>query len=101
MKLMEGAEWVLKPHVVNVKRGLAKVNIFRIRSGYSIPVIHAIKDNVEISIRGIDIGENYMVEVFHPGDDGHVVIKGKKMGNKYIINVPVKRECAMVHLKKI
>jgi hypothetical protein len=101
MKLMEGAEWVLKPHVVNVKKGVAKVNLFKIKSGYSIPVVHALEDNIKVRLKGIDAGKDYIIEVFHPGEKEPVVIQGKTEGDEYILNVPVKRKCAMVHLKKI
>ena len=101
MKLMEGAEWVLKPHVVNVKKSAAKANLFKIKSGYSIPVVHALEDNIEVRLKGIDAGKDYIIEVFHPGVKEPVVIQSRTEGDEYILNVSVKRKCAMVHLKKI
>jgi hypothetical protein len=101
MKLMEGAEWVLKPHVVQVENGVAKVNLFKIESGYSIPVVHASVDTVEVRLNGLDIGNGYILEVFHPGARVPVVITANKHRNEYLMKVPVHRKCAMVYLKRI
>lgn len=101
MNLMQGAEWVLKPHVVSVAKSRAKVNLFKIKSGYSIPVTHAAEDTIEVTLKNMDIGEDYIIEVFHPGENEPVIIEGNPEGLKYIIRVPVKRKCAMVHLKRI
>jgi len=99
MKLMEGAEWVLKPHVISTKEGEAKVNLFKIPSGYSIPVVHAAKDIVLVRLKGIDIGKITSAEVYHPGADAPVLIPVTAHGDEYELSVPVKRKCAMVHLK--
>ena len=82
-------------------KGAAKANLFKIESGYSIPVVHAVEDNIEVRLKGVDAGKDYLIEVFHPGVKEAVVIQGKPEGEDYILNVPVIRNCAMVHLKKI
>jgi len=66
-----------------------------------VPVVYASQDNIEVHLKGIKVGNNYIVEVFHPGVKEPVVIQLKTDGDEYILNVPVKRKCAMVHLKKI
>jgi hypothetical protein len=101
MKLMEGAEWVLKPHVISISKGEAKVNLFKIPSGYSIPIVHATKDTVLVRLKGIDLGKIFVAEVFHPGTETPVLINVTANGDEYVLSVPVKRKCAMVHLKLV
>ncbi len=100
MKLMQKAEWVLKPHVISAGKGEAKVNLFKNPSGYSIPVVHATKDMVQLHLKGIDIGDGFSSEVFHPGEKKPVIISAQTKGDAYSLNVPVKIKCAMVHLRK-
>lgn len=100
MKLTEGAEWVLKPHVVRAEKGDAKVNLFKIQSGYSMPVVHASSDTVQVRLKDMNIGKDFKIEVFHPGEDKPIMIRGRKKEDDYILDVPVKRKCAMVHLRE-
>jgi len=101
MKLMEGSEWVLKPHVISTQDGKAKVNLFKIPSGYSIPVVHATQDTVLVRLKGIDIGKLTSADVYHPGAAVPVRIQITAHDDELEMSVPVKRKCAMVHLKLV
>ncbi len=99
MKLMQGREWVLKPHVASSKDQLAKVNVFKIRGGYSIPVVYAEKDNIELVLNDLDgLKERFSCLAYHPGSDQPVEVAYKKEGKMITLNVPVIRGCAMLYL---
>ena len=99
MKLMQGREWVLKPHVVSVKDQMAKVNIFKIKDGYSIPVVYGKKDNIELNINDLDgLKDGFSCQAWHPGIEKPVTVEYKKEGKTITLNVPMKRGCAMVYL---
>ncbi len=100
MKLMQGREWVLQPHVVSVSDHLAKVNIFKIRGGFSIPVVYAKSDVIEVKVINLN-GLNDLIscQALYPGTEKPVNIKYKTIGKTIILSVPVKGGCAMVYLK--
>ena len=100
MKLMEGRKWVLQPHVVTAKEGLAKVNIFKIKGGYSVPVMYGEKSEVEIVLRDLDgIKEGFTCKAYYPGQENPVVLKYKINGNIITLDVPLVRGCAMLYLE--
>ena len=100
MKLMQGREWVLKPHVIVVKDQLAKVNIFKIKGGYSIPVVYGKRDIIEVKLNDLDgLKDRFSFQAWHPGSEKPVDMKYVKQGNSITLNVPLKRGCAMVYLK--
>ena len=88
-------------YVVSLAKGNAKVNLFKINTGYSIPVVHATGNTIEVILKGIHVGKDYIIEVFHPGENEPILIHGRPAGDEYILSVPVKRKCAMVHLKRV
>ncbi len=99
MKLMQEREWVLKPHVVSSKDHLARVNIFKIKDGYSIPVVYGEKENVEVELNNVDdLKDGFSCLAYHPGSEQPVKVEYIKEGKKIILNVPLIRGCAMLYL---
>lgn len=102
MELMKGREWVLKPHVIEVENNLAKANIFKMKNGYSIPVVYGGDNNaVKVVLTGLDDLENkFSCMAVHPGIKETKEVKYTRNGNKIILDVPLERGCAMVFLKR-
>lgn len=101
MKLMQGGEWVLKPHVVSTKDNLAKVNIFKIKGGYSIPVMYGEKDIIEVALNDVDgLEGGFSCKAYYPGRDQPTDLEYKKEGKIITLNVPLVRGCAMLFLER-
>jgi hypothetical protein len=99
MKLMQGREWVLKPHVVSAKDHLARVNIFKIKGGYSIPVVYGEKEKVEVVLNDVDdLKDGFSCLAYHPGCEQPVKVEYIKNEKKIILNIPLIRGCAMLYL---
>lgn len=100
MILMRGKKWVLEPHVIGVAGGSAKVNLFEVPEGYVIPVVYAgAGPNVKVVLRGKRfLSEKLTVQAVHPGADKPVAVKALKSKDGLILDVPVKRGCAMVQM---
>ena len=100
MKLMKGREWVLKPHVIIAKEGLARVNLFKIKGGYSIPVVYGKRDKIEVVLNDLDgLKDRFLCLAWHPGCKKPVNVEYKKDGHTFILNVPLLRGCAMLFLR--
>lgn len=100
MKLMQGRDWVLKPHVIRVKDNLAKVNIFKIKGGYSVPVVYGEQAEVEVVLYDVDgLEHGFSCKAFHPGCEKPVDVLYKKEGKTITLNVPLVRGCAMLFLE--
>ena len=100
MKLMQGREWVLKPHVISVRDGLARVNLFKIKGGYSIPLVYGRQDQVEVVLDDPDgLKEGFKCLAWYPGSGIPVIIEYRKTGKRFILNVPLVRGCAMLEVK--
>ncbi len=99
MKLMQGREWVLKPHIVRVKDQAAKVNIFKIKGGYSVPVVYGEKDKIEVVLTDLEkLKEPFFCKTYHPGCEQPVNVAYHRVGKTITINVPLIRGCAMLYL---
>jgi len=100
MKLMQGRDWVLKPHVIRVKDNLAKVNIFKIKGGYAVPVVYGEQAEVEVVLYDVDgLEHGFSCKAFHPGCEKPVDVLYKKEGKTITLNVPLVRGCAMLFLE--
>jgi len=100
MILMRGKKWVLEPHVINVAGARAKANLFEVPGGYVIPVVYAGDGrNVKVVLRGKRfLTEKLTVQAVHPGTDRPAAVRTSKDRNDLILDVPVKRGCAMVRM---
>ena len=94
---MKGRRWVLLPNVVRVVEGFAKANLFEVDGGYVLPVMLGEEDNCVVEICGIELARD--VEILYPGESDTSLGKLKRVGrNRYRIDVPLKRDCALVKL---
>jgi hypothetical protein len=102
--LLAGKKWVLQPHCVEAKKNAENnnvvVNLFETPQGYIIPVCFA-KDETEVVIRNVSELTNakeLKAEVFYPDEEKPTGISVQKAGNEIKLQVPVKRNCAMVKI---
>ena len=99
-KLMKGKEWVLKPHVISADDEAAKVNLFKTFHGYTIPVVYAKNSVVEVIVNDGEITDEVKsIFAYYPGQEEPKLLKFSKSANKLKIEVPVKRNCAMLKLE--
>ena len=100
MKLMQGAQWVLEPHAVSVENDLAKVNMFQIPGGFSIPVVYGGENKqVRVIIANIKgLNAQTTCEAYYPGAETPASLEIKKTKNGWLIDVPLTRGCAMIKL---
>ncbi|MCE5204979.1 MAG: hypothetical protein LLF80_02585 [Porphyromonadaceae bacterium] len=99
MKLMQNSQWVLEPHVVSVVNKLAKVNMFKIPDGYSIPVVYGESDKVGVKIGNIKgVNNRTVCTVYYPGKETPARLKILKEKNGWYVDVPLERGCGMLKL---
>ena len=100
MIAMRGKKWVLEPHVVSVPKGNAKANIFEVPGGFIVPVVYAgDAKNVKVVLRSDKVvGKKFTIQALHPGVKKPAVVGATKKGDSLILDVPVKRGCAMVQI---
>ena len=105
LKAMRGKRWVLEPVVVAVARRAAKVNLFRVPGGLAMPVVFAGKaKSVRVDVEGLERvcgSVRFVAEARHPGADAPVSVPATHEGRRLILDVPVRRGCAMVRLGQI
>ena len=101
MKLMQSRQWVLEPHVVSVENDLARVNMFKIPEGYSVPVVYGESDKVRVKIANIEgLSKKTICAAYYPGKENPAELKMSKKGNAWYVDVPLERGCAMLKLTK-
>ena len=99
MKLMQNSQWVLEPHAVSVENNLAKVNMFKIPEGYSIPVVYGEADKVRLKIANIKgLSKRTTCAAYYPGKEIPVELKLSKKENAWYVDVPLERGCTMLKL---
>jgi hypothetical protein len=102
---IRGKKWVLLPHVIQVQNQEAKANIFEVPGGYVIPVIFGPeKSTVKIVLRnlpGATKQKKFSAEAIHPGTTKWAPVKLAKSDDQLILDVPLKRGCAMVRLMSL
>ena len=99
--LLRGKEWVLKPNVISITKGVAKVNLFKTFHGYTIPVVYAGEDDqIEILVRDPEMIDKEMeIFAFYPGEEQGVPVSFIKGSDGLLITTPVKRNCAMLKVE--
>jgi hypothetical protein len=100
MIAMRGRKWVLEPHAVSVPQGNAKANIFEVPLGFAVPVVYAgHAGSVKVILRSKKVvNEKLAVSAIHPGTDKSVAVRASQDRDSLILDVPVKRGCAMVQM---
>ncbi len=100
-KKMEAKKWVLEDHPIKLVEGEAKVNIFKVPDGYTIPVVYAgdaKSVKMELNLKGLDIS-NIQCSALHPGSEVPVEVSCVAKDGKIQLEVPIKRGCAMLSIK--
>ena len=102
MIAMRGRKWVLEPYAVRVPDANAKANIFEVPRGFVVPVVYAgDARNVKVILRSKKVvNEKLAVHAIHPGTDKSAAVRVSKGRDSLILDVPVKRGCAMVQMAR-
>ena len=101
MNKLKEKQWVLKSGIVRVKDDKAKVNIFKTKAGYSIPVVYGDGDVITIILNdAVFRNGNTKYKAYLPGHTKPVSLKVKRNGALTEINVPLIRGAAMVTVSK-
>jgi len=99
---MRGRKWALLPHAVSVEGGSAKVNLFKVPSGYLIPVmLGGSISSFTVTVRGIpeiSAGKQIHGEFIHPGETDWQAGEFSERVNVITLKVPLQRGCALVRL---
>lgn len=93
---MKGRRWVLTPNVVKVVDDFARVNIFEVDGGYILPAVLGEQDKCVIELNGIKLGS--CVEILYPGGEIQTGELKRMDGTKYQLEVPLKKNCALVKI---
>lgn len=96
LEAMKGREWVLLPDVVKVVDGFARANIFKVDGGYVLPVMLGEQDKCMVELDGLKLGA--AVEILYPGGESQVGELKRLGGTRYQLEVPLKRNCALVKI---
>ncbi len=99
---MKRRKWCLLPQVLEVSRSSAKANIFKVPTGYLIPVMFGgAAASTDITLRGLPemmAGKEIQFEVIHPGGTDWSGLPHRPNDIKITLRVPLARGCAMVRL---
>jgi hypothetical protein len=95
MNQLKEKHWVLTPGIVKVKDDKAKVNLFKTKSGYSIPVVYGEGDSVTVVLHDALFGK-FKYRVYLPGVAEPVALKVLHKGSSIEVEVPLVRGAAMV-----
>ena len=98
---MKEKQWVLKAGAIHVKDDKAKVNLFKTKNGYSIPVVYGDSTTVTVILNDKEFGNpGFKYQVYLPGQLGRVKLKVRKTGSIVEMNVPLMRGAAMITISK-
>lgn len=100
---LRGRRWVLEPHVLNVRDGKARANLFRVPDGYVIPLVMAAGSQpVTIDMpAAVFPGDpaNMRVLVMHPGSTAGTPVPPRVESGRWSLDVPTVRGCALVKIE--
>jgi len=99
MNQLKEKQWVLKPGIVEVKDNKAKINIFKTKNGYAIPVVYADADTVTVFIKDAKLSKGNF-NVYLPGRVDPVKPAFKRNGAAVEIKLPLVRGAAMLTVTK-
>jgi hypothetical protein len=102
LKLLRYKQWVLRAHCVVVPDGNAKANLFHVGDGFVVPVVYADESpTVRVHLprfAALVPTRSLRITAIHPG--GTVVdVAPEWKGDALQLDVPMKRHCAMVHVR--
>jgi len=95
---LRGKKWVLTPHCV--ESDAAKVNLFEVPGGYTLPVTFADKaETITVRVRNVPGLKTARCDAIHPGKGKPVPLSGQFKDGELKLTVPLVRGCAMVRLQ--
>jgi hypothetical protein len=101
MNQLKEKQWVLQPGIVRVNNDKAKVNIFKTKIGYAIPVVYGEGDVVTVVLKAAAFANtNFIYKVYLPGRSNAVAVKTSRSGSMVEMRVPLVRGAAMVVVLK-
>ena len=102
LSAMKNRKWVLEPHCIEIRDGLAKVNLFEVPSGYLVPVVFGYDEKpVTIVLQNIEGLESVKCEALYPGEEIPASIHSFYENGKLTIEAPLQRGCAMIKVKRL
>jgi hypothetical protein len=101
MAALKEKRWVLEPHIIEAPDHNALVNIFAVGSDFIVPVIQAGAPAVRVRIakRGPLARPAFKAQVLYPGTETWQSQAMSDQEDFMILDVPIKRACALVRLK--
>ncbi len=101
---LRGKRWVLTEHCIAVEGGKALANLFEVPGGYVAPITLAAEAaSVRVQLQGLPRlpgQQGYRIEALLPGEEKPVALNASAASpDGLVIDVPVKRGCAMLTLK--
>ncbi len=100
MDAMRGRQWVLEPHAAKVEGDAARANLFETPDGYIAPVmLGGTAPSVKLVLRGLH-GTPQSAAALHPGHPEWVNVPFSRRGATWVLDVPLKRGCAMVRVTR-
>jgi hypothetical protein len=99
---MRGKRWVLRAHAVAVVEGTACVNLFQVPGGYAVPITFATNDcdvTVVLRLPRQDPTGNRVAQAWLPATSRPLPLRGTWSGDECIVQVPVKRGCALLTIR--
>jgi hypothetical protein len=98
---LRSKKWVLAPHCVEVAGGAAKANLFEVPfGGWVVPVTFGgTNKTATLTLRNVHgLSQASRCEARHPGEDQPVALPMEFKSGSVIVDVPLKRGCAMLRL---
>ena len=78
-----------------------KVNLFQVPGGYVVPVTFGGRaESATVHLRSIPGQDQMRCEALHPAEDKAAAVTATLEGDTMTLQVPLKRGCAMVLLRK-
>ena len=98
---MRGKQWVLEPHCVESSTPGVKVNLFHVPGGYALPVTFGgPAPFASVRLRNLPGLQRLRCEALHPGADKPLAVALTPGEDGVILQVPLKRGCAMLLLRE-
>ncbi|MBN2210932.1 MAG: chitobiase/beta-hexosaminidase C-terminal domain-containing protein [Sedimentisphaerales bacterium] len=100
---MRGKRWMLTEHVISVEGDKALANLFEVPGGYVAPITFGAEAaSVRVQLQGLPIlpgQKGFCFQAILPSEQKSIDLKASEKTGVWIIDVPLKRGCAMLTLK--
>jgi len=100
LKALEERTWVLTPHAAEVENNVAQANMFSVPGGFAIVIaLGGSASSARVTVRGVHNPVAAM-DAWTPGSTHPVAIRQTARGARdLIVDVPLKRGCAILRIK--